>query len=79
MSDFDSENEVFKDIIKEALPNRMITHFVLIAEVLNSDTEELSIFTSESMTPWLALGMLKSASDMVQSNQGQPKFEDDEQ
>lgn len=79
MSEFDNENDAFNNIIREALPDRMITHFILVAEVLGSDTEELSIFTSEAMTPWLALGMLKSASDMVRSNQGQPKFEEDEQ
>ena len=78
MSDFYNENDAFESIIKEALPNKMITNFVLIAEVIDSKTEELSIFMSDSMTPWLALGMLKSAMNTVTLRSGS-EFREDNQ
>lgn len=77
MPEFDSENEAFEDIIKSAIPNKMISNFVLIAEVIDSDGEELSIFMSEQMTPWLALGMIKYGSHTVKS-QSRSHFLEDE-
>lgn len=77
MPDFDSENEAFENIIKSALPDKMITNFVLVAEVVDSSGEELSIFMSDQMTPWLALGMLKYASHTVKM-QTRSEFLEDE-
>jgi hypothetical protein len=41
MSNFNNENDAFESIIKEALPNKMITNFVLVAEVIDSETGEI--------------------------------------
>jgi hypothetical protein len=60
-----SDDEVFRQIVQEALPGRMVTNFVLIAEVIDDEYEHLSLFTSERMTSWLAKGMLKSAEEMI--------------
>lgn len=76
MADFDNDEAAFESIIKHALPNRMITNFILVAEVIDNETEELSIFMSDRMTPWLAMGMLKSAGEMVKEGQGRPDMDD---
>lgn len=60
-----SDDSVFQQIVKDALPGRMITNFVLIAEIIDNDSEQLSLFMSDGMTPWLARGMMLSAETMV--------------
>lgn len=60
-----SDDKVFQQIIQDALPGRMISNFVLIAEVVDGESEQLSLFLSDRMTPWLALGMMKSAESMI--------------
>ena len=74
-----SDDEVFRQIVKDALPGRMITNFVLIAEIVDEDSEQLSLFMSDRMTPWLAMGMLKSAEEMVSDSEYQMggDYEDD--
>ena len=76
MADFDSDEAAFESIIKHALPNRMITNFILVAEIVDNQNEELSLFMSDRMTPWLAMGMLKSAGEMVKEGQGRPDMDD---
>ena len=58
-------DDVFSEIIREAMPERVITNYVLVCEVLSGNGSELSIITSESLTPWLGTGMLQSALDMM--------------
>jgi len=78
MADYDNENDAFHEIIREAIPDRMISNFVLVAEIIGQEGEELSIFTSDAMTPWLALGMLQSASETVRSSQTQMRVDEEE-
>lgn len=60
-----SDDRVFQQIIQDALPGRMVSNFVLIAEVVDGESEQLSLFLSDRMTPWLARGMMKSAESMI--------------
>lgn len=57
----------FAEIIREAMPDHVITNFVLVCEVVNEEGTELTVAHSESMTPWLANGMLLSAQDLLQN------------
>lgn len=60
------DDKVFQQIIQDALPGKIISNFVLIAEVVDGNSQQtLSLFLSDGMTPWLARGMMESASDMV--------------
>lgn len=77
MSEFSNEDDAFESIIKDALPDKIITNFVLIAEIYDDDGEELTVFMSDKMTPWLALGMLKSATQTVTS-QSRSQFSGDD-
>jgi hypothetical protein len=67
MADYeDDEVPQIEDLVAKAVPNKFIANFIVIAEVFNEDGgTELSLVTSESMSPWLALGMIQSAHDMV--------------
>lgn len=66
----------FVDMMKEAMPDKVISNFIFVAEVVGNDDNRLSILTSTAMTPWLATGMLRVAMDMVIN--GQDTFTDDE-
>jgi hypothetical protein len=72
---YEDEN-IFSELIRNAMPNRIISNFVLVCEVLTEDGSELSIATSDSMTPWLGSGMLQSAVNMMHSANDMMFFED---
>lgn len=72
---YEDEN-IFSELIRSAMPNRIISNFVLVCEVLTEDGSELSIATSDSMTPWLGSGMLQSAVNMMHSANDMMFFED---
>lgn len=67
-----NEEEVFTtfiDMMRAAMPDKVITNFVFVAEVVSNEDNELSIVTSSGMTPWLAQGMLNAAEDMILTGQ----------
>lgn len=60
-----------EELLREALPQGLVTNFVLIAEVVSDSQQELVLSISDSMTPWLAHGMLETAMDMMRSGEYQ--------
>jgi len=73
------ENNTFLDIVKKAMPDKLIANFIVVAEMVDGTNTELSIFVSESMTPWLAGGMLKAAMNLVADGQQSIIEEEDEE
>lgn len=61
----DDDRAAFADLIREAMPDRVISNFVLVCEILTEDGSELTVAHSDSMTPWLSMGMLLSAQDLL--------------
>ena len=59
----------FEHLIKDILPSKIVSNFIIVAEVANSKTSELSVSVSDGMTPWLADGMLKYASEIIASGE----------
>lgn len=58
---------LFIDIMKDAMPDKVIANFVFVAEIVSNQNSELSVVTSNGMTPWLAQGMIRAAEDMIVS------------
>ena len=61
MEEENNETPVDKEIeelLRGALPQSLVTNFVLIAEIVSDSDQELVLTISDSMTPWLANGML---------------------
>jgi hypothetical protein len=56
----------FSKMIRSAMPGRVISNFIAVYETLTEDGVDLRVITSDSMTPWLGLGMLQSAMDTLQ-------------
>lgn len=70
---FDNEEqalrEQFENLIRDILPTRLVTNFIIIAEVANNESSELSVSVSAGMSPWLANGMLEFASEIIMSGE----------
>ena len=65
----------FDSFVRDSLPHKLVSNFIIVAEIVNEAGTELSISCSTSMTPWLASGMLRSAEDMILS--GENSFMDE--
>lgn len=66
-----SMDREIEELLRGALPQGLVTNFVLIAEVVSDSQQELVLSISDSMTPWLAHGMLETAMDMMRSGEYQ--------
>lgn len=62
-----SDDETFGEMMNDALPDAIITNFVTIYEIATEHGMELSLSTSDTLTPWLASGMLDFAKEMILS------------
>ncbi|MFZ9715948.1 MAG: hypothetical protein ACO3CH_00635 [Ilumatobacteraceae bacterium] len=60
---------LFEQLVREILPSTVITNFLLVAEVVNEDGTDLNVTVSSNLTPWLALGMIRSAEAMIVSGE----------
>lgn len=61
------DDDGVESLINDALPDRVITNFLTIFEYATETGLELAITSSDTMTPWLASGMLNFAEDMIYS------------
>jgi hypothetical protein len=75
MANSEDMNEIFRELVQKSLPDKLIVNFVIIAEVADDVGSQLSLFVSDTMSPWLAHGMLEYAIDMINSGE---EDEDDE-
>jgi hypothetical protein len=64
--------EHMQKFMRENLPGKLVTNYIIIAEVADEETQMLHLSVSETMTPWLAYGMLHSASTML--SEGEVSF-----
>ena len=64
----DSIQQLFREIISNSIPEKIVSNFVMVAELADSETTTLNIFMSDGMSPWLAQGMLQCAMEMVADN-----------
>lgn len=71
-----SLRQQFELLMKGMLPSRLITNFIIVAEVVNDNSSELSVSVSGGMSPWLASGMLEHAASMISN--GESKNVEDE-
>lgn len=65
MSFTPEEMAEFEKIIRNAVDGRVVSNFVLIAEMVSPEGQDIEVYLSEMMTPWLATGMLNYAKDLI--------------
>lgn len=66
-----SMDKEIEELLRGMLPQGLVTNFVLIAEVVSNSQQELVLSISDSMTPWLANGMLETAMEMMRAGEYQ--------
>lgn len=71
--------EEIANLLRSSMPDKVVTNFIVVAEVVEADSQGLSLALSDTMTPWLAYGMLNSAMGMVSSGEYQFPMNDEEQ
>lgn len=69
MNDSNDDNKEINDLLSGAFPNTVLVNYIVIAETLTDDGRDLTIASSDGMTPWLANGMLKCAAEMIMAQQ----------
>ena len=52
----------------------MITNWIIIAEVLDNDSRDLHLGTSDGMTTWLGAGMLDCAKEIMMTRELDASF-----
>ena len=72
-------SEDFIDMMKSSMPDRIISNFIIIAEVVGECSSELSIVTSSAITPWLAQGMLQAAEELILTGTVTHALDDDDE
>ena len=60
-----------EELLRGSLPQSLVTNFVLIADIVSDTDQELVLTISDSMTPWLANGMLETAMEMMRAGEYQ--------
>lgn len=55
----------FEEMTRDMGKNAIIANFIVVAEVVNGESSDIAISVSDGMTPWLADGMLKTATNMI--------------
>lgn len=59
----------FAGLISDAFPEQVITNWIIIAEVVDNDSRDLHMGTSEGMTTWLGAGMMDCAKEILMSRE----------
>jgi len=67
----------FEKLMRGMLPSRLITNFIIVAEVVDGDSNELSVSVSGGMTPWLASGMLEHAANIISAGESRNQEDQD--
>ena len=60
-------NEGFDEVVSDILGNDLVTHYLVILEVMTEDGLDLRVASSDNLTTWNAVGMLRIAADMINS------------
>jgi hypothetical protein len=68
------DDKDLQGLISEAFPEQMITNWIIIAEVLDSDSRDLHLGTSDGMTTWLGTGMLDCAREIMMTRELDASF-----
>lgn len=66
MSPKEEGDDFLRKALEEACPDgHLVTHWVVVLETMDGEEQNLHVTSSESVTPWMALGMLSAARRIV--------------
>jgi hypothetical protein len=65
------------NFINEAFDDEIVSHWVMIAEVINPEAQTLRVWTSEGSSRWMVRGMLGEAEEMLLGDEYEEQILDD--
>lgn len=66
MADKGEGDDFLRKALEETCPSgHVVTHWLMIAETFDGQEQNLHMSSSDSVTPWMALGMLEAAKRIV--------------
>jgi hypothetical protein len=57
----------FEKMVGEVIKDGLVANYIITVELMTEDGMDLRLITSDTMTPWHALGMLQVATEMIQA------------
>ena len=79
MSDDSDMDDRIASLIDDAFEDEVVSHWIMVAEVVNSDAQTLRVWTSGGSTRWLVRGMLHEAEDMIIGDEYEQQLYDEEE
>lgn len=72
-----SENEDFdlSKLVGDVFPKKMISNWIVVAEIVTDNNKFLAVDTSEDLSLWLASGMLRCAEEIIREDHLDFEFE----
>lgn len=67
-------DESFESVVHQVVGDNLITHFLVILEVMTEDGLDLRVASSDNLTAWNAIGMLQVANDIISSIPVEPEM-----
>lgn len=68
----------FESIVHQVVGDNLITHFLVILEVMTEDGLDLRVASSDNLTAWNAVGMLQMATSMIHANPLDSEIDDED-
>lgn len=78
MSDDTGMDDRIAALIDDAFEDEVVSHWIMVAEVVNSDAQTLRVWTSGGSTRWLVRGMLHEAEDMILGDEYETQLFDED-
>lgn len=63
------DDKDLEGLIAEAFPEQVIANWIIIAEVVDNNSRDLHMGTSDGMTTWMGAGMLDCAKEIMMSRE----------
>ena len=79
MSDDEDIDDRVASLVNEAFEDELVSHWIMIAEVVDSNTQMLRVWSSDRSSRWLVRGMLHEAEDMIIGDEYEQQILDDEE
>ena len=70
MGDREENEDFLRKALEDTCPEgNVVTHWLMVMETFDGEEQNLHVASSDSVTPWMALGMIEAAKRIVNENE----------
>lgn len=70
-------DDSFESVVHQVVGENLVTHFIVILEVMTEEGLDLRVASSDNLTAWNAIGMLQVANDLISSSPNEPEMDEE--